>query len=192
MVLYEWAPDTASGSAMGRLPPFPSSPLALFPQQNAVPAPLRAHVWELVAPAVSVTTPVRPITGAGDSTRSTTCPSSPNRLLPQQYTASLVVRPQVCDAPAAMALNLIPPETAFGPNCCGLAPAPSSPSWFPPQQNASPPLVMAQAWLLPGHTRANGGDPTIYVDVMHPPPLKSPDSPALFRPGHNAASANRS
>src|SRR5690349_3001924 len=117
MVLYAWAPDTESGTARCTVEPSPSSPSAFLPQQNAVPAPLSAHVWELVAPAVSEATPVRPVTSVGVNTRSGGRPSWLELLLPQQYGRSFGVRAHVWSYPAEMVRKLKPPVTALGPNC---------------------------------------------------------------------------
>src|SRR2546428_8120568 len=101
MALYALLPDTDSGTALDAIRPLPNWPSAFLPQQNAAPVPVSAQVCWLSEPALKLAMPVRPLTRAGASPRSSGRPSPPKGLLPRQHTAPPLVRPQVWPEPVA-------------------------------------------------------------------------------------------
>jgi len=76
-------------------------------------------------------------------------PSSPPKLAPQQYAAPAGFNPQVYDWPAAIVVNVMPPETGTGLTLPMVEPLPSSPEKLLPQHDATPEAASMQVCADP-------------------------------------------
>src|SRR5438270_12784834 len=86
------------------VPPSPSWPWPLAPQQCTIPSTVRAQVCESPPAALRYTPGPATRTGALRLTV-VASPSCPDVSLPQQYTSPVRVTPQLCAAPDATLAN---------------------------------------------------------------------------------------
>jgi hypothetical protein len=103
-------PETATGTLLESVDPFPSSPLPPKPQQYAVPSLVSPHAC--ATPVTSVTNWKPPDTGVG--TELLAVVPFPSWPIPQQYAAPAAFKPQVNDPPAPIVVKVMPPETGTG------------------------------------------------------------------------------
>jgi hypothetical protein len=128
---------------------FPSWPQEFDPQHWTPPAVVRAQVC--APPGAMVDTLLlRPVTSTGVARTSVVpSPSWPKLFLPQHWTPPAVVRAQVCQLPAAMAVTpLVRPVTSAGMARASVVPSPSWLKKLSPQHLTAPP-VKAQVWKAP-------------------------------------------
>src|SRR5450432_1014309 len=186
---YLQARRASSGKLKVSVTPSPSCPLVSAPQQVTVPSLPEAQLC--AAPAV--TAPLAPATSTGRA-RSVVVPSPscPLSLAPQQSTRRSASSTQVCAPPAATSsagdtfassrgAAIFPP----------VAPIPSCPRSFAPQQKTSPAGSTAQVCCPPAESEAAATPPgsAIRVGSGWSVEASSPISPWSPRPQHQTCPA---
>src|SRR5438132_10053453 len=109
-------PETGSGASLGvvLVSPFPSSPLALLPQQYAAPAVVTAQVcWSPLEIALNANPPAT-ATGTDDDGVVMPAPSSPLEFAPQQKAAPDATRAHPPVLLTESDVYVLPPATGTG------------------------------------------------------------------------------
>src|SRR5690606_36844213 len=117
-------------------------------------------------PATSTSAALRPAAeSVGTLANAAETPSWPKALVPQQYTASCVVMPQLCPERALSHVNVCPPLTALGDDASPVLPDPSRcPSM--PQHHAFRLVSTAQVNCSPTVMAANVCPPVTACGVF--------------------------
>src|SRR6185503_20602181 len=127
-------PATGAGALRSVVVLSPRFPKPLNPQQYAALSEAIPHVCP--EPAESIVKDRPPATGRGVALicgELDPVPSSPERLVPQQYAAPPDAIPQVWSYPIVIEAKCSPPVTATGTVSGLKSPRPSCPEPFPPQ-----------------------------------------------------------
>src|SRR6266699_2192465 len=101
--------------------------------------------WSPALTAANVRPPVTATGVLSGETDVAPLPSWPDRLIPQQYAAPLVVTPHAKPVPALTVVNVRPPATAAGLVLTVVVPLPSCAEELAPQQYAARVVAMPQA-----------------------------------------------
>src|SRR6185369_10930724 len=193
-------PPTVTGLERFDVPPSPSCPLALAPQQRTLPSARRPHVW--ACPAASATTPSSPVMRVGTFFGVLLpSPSWPMLLSPQHATVLSARTAHVWSAPTAISRAVtLPaiPDTARGVLLSSVVPSPSWPKLLLPQQRAVPSARIAQVWsnpvrslTVPVSIATALSRPLTATGVRRSVVVPSPSSPWPFEPQQRALPSER-